>query len=412
LNILHLSYHNVFDLGYGKGRQSTYRLLKGLIQRGHRVWFLTGSRTFIGDDIKLKNEGIGMIRLGLPDFVVEKRFLWRISFIIYLIIYSVAMLIKALIISIRIRPDVVVSHSSPHDILPAFLLSKMLRVPYIFRGYGVKSFVNKSLLSLMTRIDLLFISLFQADLNVLTNDGTKFDSVAESIGIQKERIAFLVNGIDKKRIFSIDRKQMNRELNRMILSVCRLVGWKRVDTIIRAMPAVLSNYPDVTLYVIGDGPEKRRLEGLCNELNVWKNVRFLGSVSHDSIFSYLLHAYIFVSMNALSSISNPVIEAMAMGKPVIALNTGSTSDLVKHLENGILIEPDRGNEVEELSKYVLLLLHNESLCQKLGNAARDYILKEWPDWEDRVETEVALYEKLYHNCSMKRNQGISAAGKP
>ena len=98
---------------------------------------------------------------------------------------------------------------------------------------------------------------------------------------------------------------------------------------------------------------------------------------------------------------------MCLGKPVIALNTGTTSDLIKHLENGILLEPD---QIDGLPQLILDLLNDEDLRQSLGKAARQFILENWPTWEERVAQEVRLIEEVvaHHRRGVRQATDRSA----
>lgn len=105
-------------------------------------------------------------------------------------------------------------------------------------------------------------------------------------------------------------------------------------------------------------------------------------------------ADVFVSMNALSSLSNPVFEAMICGLPVIALNRGTTSELIKNGENGILIDDE---QLGELPRIINNLLENNEERKRIAENGRKTILEQWPSWEERVKKEIDLIENLVDN---------------
>lgn len=103
---------------------------------------------------------------------------------------------------------------------------------------------------------------------------------------------------------------------------------------------------------------------------------------------------IFISMNALSSLSNPVFEAMICGVPVVALNRGTTSQLIKNGVNGVLVED---NEIAELPVIIANLLKNEGERIEIGRNGQKTIMDDFFTWEERVKYEVELIENLVGN---------------
>lgn len=85
---------------------------------------------------------------------------------------------------------------------------------------------------------------------------------------------------------------------------------------------------------------------------------------------------------------------MICGTAVVALNRGTTSELIKNGENGILIEDDR---LGELPQIINNLLENSEERKRIAKNGQRTILEQWPSWEERVRDEVDLVEKLAGN---------------
>lgn len=85
---------------------------------------------------------------------------------------------------------------------------------------------------------------------------------------------------------------------------------------------------------------------------------------------------------------------MICGTAVVALNRGTTSELIKNGENGILIEDDR---LGELPQIINNLLENNEERKRIAKNGQRTILEQWPSWEERVRDEVDLVEKLAGN---------------
>lgn len=251
------------------------------------------------------------------------------------------------------------------------------------------------------KVSYLFLYMafsLKSDMYILTNDGTEADKVALSFGIPQEKIYFLKNGINKEwstyPINSNLKKQFAPNEEKILLSVSRLANWKQVDWIINVFAKLLKIDTNVRLIIVGEGPEKKYLKQLSIDLKIDDYVSFVGSQLQANIFNYMNMADVFVSMNALSSLSNPVFEAMICGLPVIALNRGTTSELIKNGENGILIDDE---QLGELPRIINNLLENNEERKRIAENGRKTILEQWPSWEERVKKEIDLIENLVDN---------------
>ena len=120
----------------------------------------------------------------------------------------------------------------------------------------------------------------------------------------------------------------------LLITVCRLTGWKGVDGLIRALPEL---DPDVGLVIVGDGPLLAELTALAEQLGVADRVRFLGTVPRERVASLLLACDLFVLNSTYEGLPHVVLEAAAAGLPVIATDAGGTREVVRDLANAQLI---------------------------------------------------------------------------
>ena len=349
----------------------------------------------------------------------SRRRYWN-TFAIYL--NSLFCTVQSLIISLRYKPDVIYAHDYTLAVA-AFIASRITKSKYILKRYGIgKSFMVPGIidskyapkqygvdkLNYIRRMLSYLPSKLPADAYIITNDGTFGDAAAEFYGIPPHKLCFWTNGISKNWAdSSIDhtlRKELAPSNEKLVLSLCRLTGSKQVDVLIKAIPKVVEKYGAVRFVVVGDGGERAYLENLVRNLGVSDFARFEGAVLHEKALEYMRICDVFVSMNDLSSICNPVLEAMTCGKPVIALNTGATSDLIEHNHNGILVNVD---EVDRLPNTILSLLTNDNLAERIGKNAQTFMLDNWPTWEERINLEADLVEAL---CS-DDSESIAAAKK-
>ena len=164
-----------------------------------------------------------------------------------------------------------------------------------------------------------------------------------------------------------------------------------MDIIIKSIPKVVKRNKMIKLIVVGDGKERAYLENLAKNLGVSDFIVFVGAVDHQKALDYIRACDVLVSMNALSSICNPVLESMVCGKTVIALNTGTTQELIKDGYNGILVHVD---EIDKLPEKILYILQDDDTRKRIGESAQRFILENWPTWEERVNLETNLVEAL------------------
>ncbi len=140
---------------------------------------------------------------------------------------------------------------------------------------------------------------------------------------------------------ALDRATARRELGlegdrRFLLTVCRLMVWKRVDGIIRALRGLPE---DVCLLVAGDGDMLEPWKALARELGLADRVQFLGNVPHARIPLYLRAADVFVLNSEYEGLSHTLLEAIHVGTPIVCSGVCGNPELVEDGVNGLLVQP-------------------------------------------------------------------------
>jgi glycosyltransferase involved in cell wall biosynthesis len=123
---------------------------------------------------------------------------------------------------------------------------------------------------------------------------------------------------------------------RYLLTICRLMGWKRVDGIIDALAGLP---PDVELLVAGDGDMEAAWKAHARERGLAQRVHFLGNVPHAQIPLYLRAADVFVLNSLYEGLSHTLLEAQALGTPIVASNVCGNPEVVADGESGLLVDP-------------------------------------------------------------------------
>lgn len=123
------------------------------------------------------------------------------------------------------------------------------------------------------------------------------------------------------------------------VNIALLTEKKGVHNLIRAFAKSFPKDPSVVLDIGGDGTERPRLEALAVNLGVTDRVRFLGALDRDQVAQAMARANAFVLASRYETFGVVVIEALALGKPVIATRCGGPESIVRE-QDGLLVPPD------------------------------------------------------------------------
>ncbi|QUO46919.1 glycosyltransferase family 4 protein [Halorubrum ruber] len=166
-----------------------------------------------------------------------------------------------------------------------------------------------------------------------------------------------------------------------IVFVGRLKDQKGVDVFLRAVAGL-----NESVLIVGDGPERENLEALAERLNV--DAEFAGEVPPDVVPDYLRRGKLFVLPSVRGEgLPNAVLEAMAVGLPVIVTDTGGAADAVVDGETGYLVSP--GDE-DALGDRIEQLCRDEDRRERMGEAARAWVVKNH-GWETIVDSLEDVY---------------------
>ena len=160
------------------------------------------------------------------------------------------------------------------------------------------------------------------------------------------------------------KKSINVPLDKVILlTVSRLVDWKKVDRSIRALSKI-KDKEKYFLLIVGEGDERKNLESLIKELNLEDSVRLVGAVRNEDVYKYMTIADIFLSFYDLSNVGNPLLEALSLGKPIITYNVGDTIPEEK-IESYFVWIPKYRYQLWDLGNYDSLTAIDESKVHEI-----------------------------------------------
>ncbi len=161
----------------------------------------------------------------------------------------------------------------------------------------------------------------------------------------------------KKRFFTEDCEAV-------LMHVSNFRPVKRVGDVVKVFAQVVKEV-SAKLFLIGDGPERPKVERLVKTLGIQKQVYFLGKQQY--LEELLPHADVFLLTSENESFGLAALEAMACGVPVVAYNVGGLKEIIINEKSGFLVP---FNDLKTFVLKVLLLLKNSELKNRMANAAR------------------------------------------
>lgn len=204
---------------------------------------------------------------------------------------------------------------------------------------------------------------------VAVSDELRGHMIAE--GFPESAVTVIHNGIDAGAEVTPELRTSARiileapEGALVVGTVARLDPVKRLDVLVSAFAGVHARIPASRLVIVGDGPERLRLEGLAAALGVSPAVRFTGMRDDARVLTQGFD--VFVNTSASEGVSLTILEAMAASRPVVATRVGGTSEVVTDGQTGVLVPSGQPDAVTDA---IIGLWHNPDRRRALGHAAR------------------------------------------
>lgn len=216
----------------------------------------------------------------------------------------------------------------------------------------------------------------------------------QEIGFPSNRTWYIPNGVPIQPA-SLNTPKEARPLpgigggSLLVLFVGRLAAPKLPESLLDAWLAVQRRFPNARLAFVGDGEKRADLEASAERAGLKNTVLFVGRISH--VNDYLRLADIFVMPSAREGMPLALLEAMAAGLPVIGSKTGGMADVLRHGENGLLVEP---GDQEGLVSCLSLLMGSEERRSELGKKARHTVNQHF-SLDAVADRYIALYQSLW-----------------
>ena len=208
-------------------------------------------------------------------------------------------------------------------------------------------------------------------------------------------VRIIPNAVKVKQICALAEEAIPASHERpLIVAVGRLIPEKGFDLLLKAFVRVIEAFPRAKLVILGDGILKGYLQALTKELGLEGAVSFPGFTLNP--YPWMKRADVVVVPSRWETFGNVVVEAMALGVPVIATRSGGPEDVVEDGEDGILIPV---NDVEALAQTLISLLADEERRRRISRRAIEKARRFSPEMV--AEEYLALFRSIGAHLDVK-----------
>ncbi len=303
----------------------------------------------------------------------------------------------------RIRQYEKIDIAHAHFVYPSGLIGKLLHLPTIVTSHGSDIQKNEKIgygdrlskfRALIIRLTLKLI-----DAHIVVNKSMIKDAIKS--GSKQFKLYVIYNGIKFNNISYYKIKKLKKynisKNDYIILYLGRLHSKKCPRDLIIAFSKVIRKIPNTKLIFAGKGDEKENLKNLSSKLGLLDKVVFTGFVSENEKWCLLRRCDIFVLPSSVEGHPITIIEAMSCGKPIIATNIETFTEIIENGKNGILVPLHSYNK---LADAIIELLLNKKKRRIIGENAKENA-SEIFDIKNTASKYLDIYNYILRRCQDK-----------
>lgn len=282
--------------------------------------------------------------------------------------------------------DIIHSHVAFPDGYASLLVNHSYKVPHTVTIHGqdlqLTIFLNEKLKNrvfhVLNKVDKV-ITVSSKLKNVLINENVY------------RNVVIINNGINLKDYQSLSTfKPKEYTPDQVIVSASNLLEAKGIDLNIKAVSLLVKKHPHIKYMIIGDGPDKQRLMNLVDELKLNEHVIFKGKLPHNEVIECMYRSTIFSLPSWREGFGIVYLEAMACGKPVIAVKGEGIDGIIINGENGYLVERHNYEKLAQVLDHLLCHSKEANLIAQKGK--RD-ILENYT-WDINAKKTIHVYQQI------------------
>jgi len=229
---------------------------------------------------------------------------------------------------------------------------------------------------------------------VIVNSNYMKNELQRLFGLPYEKINVVPNGVDLTLFNGIERdydfrRKFAMDNEKIILFMGRLVYEKGIQTLISAMPKILSHYNDAKLIIAGKGGMIDELRAQVNYLGLGNKVYFTGYLGSKDVQKMYKCADVAVFPSTYEPFGIVALEAMLSGTPVVTSDIGGLNEIVEHGVNGMKSYAGNPNS---LADSILTLLFDPNLCENVSKKGIEKVKTQY-NWSKITEETHLTYEK-------------------
>jgi glycosyltransferase involved in cell wall biosynthesis len=361
MHLVALNWRDIKDPDAGGAEIHLHEILSRMVERGHRATLF--SSAYDGGKPELEINGVRIIRRGAW---------WNANFV----------LPRAMRAFLRDNPaDLVVEDINKIPFLaPRYTSTPVLAViPHLF-GATVFRETNPAFASYVMAWESLIPRAYKNSRFAAISPSTRDDLVAR--GIDASRIDVVLCGLDHgvfKRLPGVAR-----ERRPTLVHFGRMRRYKAIDVVIRALSIVRHSVPDAKLVIIGDGPDRDRLQDIVRRERLHEAVHFTGRMSAAQMVEQLNRSHVFLNASPKEGWGLTVVEANACGVPVVGSNVPGLRDSIQDGVTGFLVPY---GDVDAFAKRTVELLKDPMLYERMSSAGEAWARTlTWERCADEMET--------------------------
>lgn len=372
-----LFFHRWVGVHTGGTENHIKGLALGFARKGHDVHFLT----LEGNELRNYEPLIHVMRVSKGW--MESDFSYPFQDIrchIYALLFLLRSFLRLLVLKLKgVNYDVV----SVHFFTEAFLMRFIRRLfdwPYVFVLEGNVKIEMGGISTYLEAKEAKYANLQIAITKGIVNEchaNYGYKPVYLPHGIDLKRFNTSVNGNDI-------RKKYAKKGEKLTLTVCRLEPRKDIPTLISAASLVCKKDPNTKFLIVGEGPEKEKIQKTINTFGLGDNVKMAGYVSDDKLPKYYTASDVFVLPTLAEWLGMVFQEAMSCGVPIIA-----TADEETLNDCGIVVPSKRP---DLLAEKILEILNNAKLQKEMADKglakAKAYA------WDNLIPLYIEAYESV------------------
>jgi PEP-CTERM/exosortase A-associated glycosyltransferase len=305
-----------------------------------------------------------------------------------------------------VEPEIIHAHSPALNGLAALSVGEEFQLPVVYevrafwedaavdhgttRAGGARYRVTRALETHVLK---------RADAVAMICEGLRKDIAAR--GIPEEKLTVIPNAVDIER-FSTERRPEPELARRLGLEGAEVVGYlgsfyayEGLELLVEALPALRAKRPRLRVLLVGEGPREEALRRRVRDLGLEPVVAFAGRVPHSEVQRYydLVDVLVYPRFPMrLTETVTPLkpLEAMAMGKLLVASDVGGHRELIEDGETGLLFE---AGSAEDLSRSVHRAFDDAELRRRVPERAREFVERE-RTWANGVARYAPVYERV------------------